>query len=160
MLADDELEVIVNAVADVMRGQLAKLTPGVRDVTLQPVLNLDKLQPPQVRVENVVNPTPIRNEVPPSAVVVNVDLSPVAEAIGAAIVRMTEALTDQTEILRQLVSGLAESPAPVFSPQVTLPERSITVEAPQVTVEAPERKRITLQITHDDGSKSFVKEVA
>ncbi len=147
---------------------------------------INEVKTPEVRNEVIVHPAPvpqtlITKEVHPAPapeIVVNVDTSPLAAAIDrqtAALERIGQGLAAQAalfvrtaegqaavlELLSQLTQGISEAPAPVHSPNITLPEMRVVVQPAPVTVQAQKAaapvgpKRAT--IVHDDGTRSTIE---
>ncbi len=79
----------------------------------------------------------VRNEVTSPRPVVNVDMTPVANAI----LQMTQAMVTQNELLRNMIVAMTEQPAPVV-------EFNPTINTPDVTVNVPEQNHnVTLNPT-------------
>jgi hypothetical protein len=145
---DERDEAILRVVADAIKNERRNGT--IRDVRLQ----VDSLPAPSVR-----------NEVEAPVIHIHVDMEPVAAAMREATekqIAMAQATLDalqaHTEAINQLVQGIAESPAPVFRPRITI--QPATVE-PQIQVQAPlpiKRTKRRFSITEADGTKTMVEE--
>ncbi len=151
---DKNGEALLRAVGDEFREQMAnvrnELISKVRDKTTEFHNHVDnRLDPPEVHVTNQVD-VPVVN--------VQMDMLPVADAIGRmgdlfarSIAKMAEAVENQGEMLAQLVRVVADSPAP------TLEVHPVVNSAP--APQQKQRAKRSLLITHDDGTKSTVEEV-
>lgn len=106
---------------------------------------------PVVRNEVKVEPTPVQvtNCMEPPLINVHVDLAPVAEALTRFAEFQGVLLAELTKLAKAI---LALEPPVVQSPEVS-------VAAPSVTVQVPDRPKRSVRITHSDGTESTVTEM-
>ena len=125
---------------------------------------MDQLAPSIHRVEF---PGPrVINEVQTPEVKVEVDMTPVAEAINNVFEKMMSVMDshakmvqEQSKAMERMMEKIAANPPVVeVKPTINVPESVVNVKAP-VKVEMPTKKR-AFKITHaDDDSETIVTEI-
>ena len=148
-------------IGDALRDRLHKMRKELREAA---VVNIsDQLPAPHVDVHVPQLEAHVHNEV--SAPAVNVmpnDMDGVAAAllkIDETNARFATAIEGQNELLSQLLQVLAAQQPPVVKNYV----EPAAVAPPNVTVESPrppERKPRKLELLHEDGTKTIVREIA
>ena len=145
---------LLKVIGDVIRDRLHKMEKRIREAA---VINVaDQLPAPVINLPALESH--VTNEVGVPTVNVTVDMTPVADALD----RLAQVLAGRDELLSQLLQVLAEQEPPQFSPRISLPEIPVNVVSKN-TVEAPawpERKPRKLELVHEDGSKTIVREIA
>jgi hypothetical protein len=137
--------------ADAVKLSINEAADAARQAPTQHV----ELAIPGVTVQNRVETPEVHVHGEAPQVIVQVDMTPVADAIKL----MTRELSNWFEVVSQLVHAFSEQRPPQV--EVNLPPARITVE-PQINLPAaapaPERKKRELVIRHHDGTESTIKE--
>jgi hypothetical protein len=150
---------VLEAVGKTLQGVLPKIVAdAVRLATEEARRVAATALKPDVHVTNEVqtNPSPIHVDahVQPTPISVNLDMGPVADAVARILPVIEQILAAITE----LAKTMSIVPTPVVRSTVNVPETSVIVHPPQVTVEQPARPKRKIKILHSDGTESTLYE--